>query len=147
VFPVLERAWEILRLCSLIYGQVHLDLFAAGKISHPYYGLNDFKLRWIAANNWTYATNVSGLSRNASSTWLVFQGLDTFTSIDFCGRHIASTNNQFRQYAFDVTQFLGNCTNPTLSINFGSAATIAKEIAELPGQESMFNSRPRWRIF
>jgi beta-mannosidase len=51
---------------------------------------------------------------------------------------VASTNNQFRQYAFDVSKFLKNCTVPTLSINFGSAAVIAKEISELPGQESKF---------
>jgi beta-mannosidase len=119
--------------------QVHLDLFAAGTISDPYYGLNDFNLRWVGENNWTYSTTIQRLNNNASSTWLLFQGLDTFASVDFCGSHVASTNNQFRQYAFDVTEILKNCTVPKLSINFGSAPLIAKAIAEMPGQESKFS--------
>lgn len=36
--------------------QVHLDLYKAGVINDPYHGLNDFNLRWIAAQNWTYTS-------------------------------------------------------------------------------------------
>lgn len=75
--------------------QAHLDLYANQVIGDPLYALNDFNLRWIAWSNWTYTSGpISGLSSNASSTWLLFDGLDTFTSIDFCGQHVASTNNQ-----------------------------------------------------
>ena len=69
-------------------------------------------------------------------TWLLFNGLDTFTTIDFCGHHVAATDNQFRQYYFDVSSLLTNCTSPTLSINFGSAPLIADAIAAEPGQET-----------
>ena len=90
--------------------QAHLDLFANQVIGDPYYGLNDFNLRWVAWANWTYTSApISGLSSNASSTWLRFDGLDTFTSIDFCGQHVASTNNQFRQYWFDVSAAMESC--------------------------------------
>jgi hypothetical protein len=42
--------------------QVHLDLYDAGVIGDPYYGLNDFNLRWVAWNNWTYTSGpISGL--------------------------------------------------------------------------------------
>ena len=41
--------------------QAHLDLLAAGVISDPYYGLNDFDLRWVANSNWTYSAPVTGL--------------------------------------------------------------------------------------
>jgi beta-mannosidase len=95
-----------------------------------------FNLRWVVWANWTYSTTLKELSSNSQSTWLLFNGLDTFTSINFCGQHVASTNNQFRQYWFDVTSFLSNCSSPELSINFGSAANIANEIANQPGQES-----------
>jgi beta-mannosidase len=71
------------------------------------------------------------------STWLLFNGLDTFTYISFCGQHIASTNNQFRQYYFDISSILSSCSSaPTLSINFGSAVNITAEIANKPGQET-----------
>ncbi|RMZ02582.1 hypothetical protein D0860_07149 [Hortaea werneckii] len=120
--------------------QAHLDLYANRVIGDPYYGLNDFNLRWVAWSNWTYtSTPIAGLSSNASSTWLQFDGLDTFTSIDFCGQHVASTNNQFRQYWFDVSYILSACPSEqekVLSINFGSAPKIANAIANEPGQET-----------
>ena len=119
--------------------QAHLDLFEQQVIGDPYHNLNDFNLRWVAWSNWTYTSApISGLSSNASSTWLQFDGLDTFTSIEFCGQHVASTNNQFRQYWFDITDIMSSCKEPdrVLSINFGSAPTIANEIANEPGQET-----------
>jgi beta-mannosidase len=41
--------------------QAHLDLYAAGVIPDPYFGLNDFDLRWVARSNWSYSTSVDGL--------------------------------------------------------------------------------------
>ncbi|GAB7352815.1 hypothetical protein MBLNU459_g3430t1 [Dothideomycetes sp. NU459] len=118
--------------------QAHLDLYASQVIGDPYYGLNDFNLRWVAWSNWTYTSApIAGLKSNASSTWLLFNGLDTFTSISLCDQHVASTNNQFRQYYFDVSDVLGSCSSdPVLSINFGSAPNIAASIAQEPGQET-----------
>ncbi|KAF2204863.1 putative beta-mannosidase [Delitschia confertaspora ATCC 74209] len=120
--------------------QVHLDLYAAKVIENPLWGLNDFNLRWIGDSNWTYTSApLTGISRNASQTYLLFNGLDTFTSIQFCGYHVAATNNQFRQYWFDVSDLLRNCSSrggPMIKIDFGSATVIANATAELPGQET-----------
>jgi len=118
--------------------QVHLDLYAANIIDDPYLGLNDFNLRWIANNNWTYiSAPLKGLSGNATSSWLVFNGLDTFTTIEFCGQLIGTTDNQFRQYTFDISEALSSCQgDPTLEINFGSAPNIANAIANDPNSES-----------
>ncbi|THX57704.1 glycoside hydrolase family 2 protein [Aureobasidium pullulans] len=118
--------------------QAHLDLHACQVIGSPYYGLSDFNLRFVAWANWTYTSApISNLQANSSSTWLVFNGLDTFTSISFCGEHVAATNNQFRQYYFDVSAILDDCQDePVLSVNFGSAPKITQEIADEPGQET-----------
>jgi beta-mannosidase len=88
------------------------------------------------------------------STWLLFNGLDTFTSIEVCGQDVASTNNQFRQYYFDISTFLGSCSStPMLSINFGSSVNISADIANEPGQETwpngvqgIFEFPDRWFI-
>ena len=75
----------------------------------------------------------------AYETSLLFNGLDTFTTIELCGQHVASTDNQFRQYEFDVSALLKNCpngTSPGLSINFGSATEVANAIAAQPNQET-----------
>jgi beta-mannosidase len=112
-------------------------LYNAQVIGDPYYGLNDFNLRWITWNNWTYSAELPVKQDKSSSTWLLFNGLDTFTSIELCGHHVASTNNQFRQYHFDISKILSSCQGlPLLSINFGSVPTIADEIAAQPGQET-----------
>ncbi|KAI1609968.1 putative beta-mannosidase [Exophiala viscosa] len=110
--------------------QAHLDLYNAQVIGDPYYGLNDFNLRWVAETNWTYSASLSALNLSTNaSTWLVFNGLDTFSTVTVCDQVIASTNNQFRQYYFEVTQSLSNCTSPTISIDFGSAPNIADALA------------------
>jgi beta-mannosidase len=41
--------------------QAHLDLYSAGVIPDPYFGLGDFDLRWVAETNWTYSTTLDGL--------------------------------------------------------------------------------------
>ncbi|KAF2145191.1 glycoside hydrolase family 2 protein [Aplosporella prunicola CBS 121167] len=117
--------------------QAHLDLYAAQKIDDPYFGLNDFNLRWVAETNWTYtSTPLSFRSSDTSYTYLLFNGLDTFTTIELCGEHVASTNNQFRQHFFEISQIVKRCPGEIiLSINFGSAPNIANEIAAQPNQE------------
>ncbi|KAK8096718.1 beta-mannosidase [Apiospora kogelbergensis] len=113
----------------------HLDLYANQVIGNPEYGLNDFNLRWIWKQNWTYTTTLASLSTRYDQTFLLFQGLDTFTTIELCGQHVSYTNNQFRQYYFNVTDVLAHCQRPlTLSLNFGSAPQIAENIANQPGQ-------------
>ncbi|KAI1472898.1 glycoside hydrolase family 2 protein [Daldinia caldariorum] len=116
--------------------QAHLDLFAAKVIDDPLYGLNDFELRWVALADWNYTAQVLGLSKGEGlSTFLLFNGLDTFANISLCSKPVASTNNQFRQYFFDVTDVLSGCQcdSPELLIEFGSAPRIANELASLPG--------------
>lgn len=90
----------------------------------------------------------------SQASWLVFNGLDTFTSISLCGKHVAATNNQFRQYFFDVSDILKTCKGDAeLAINFGSAINISAAIAAQPGQETwptgvqnIFEFPDRWFI-
>ncbi|KAF2098341.1 beta-mannosidase A [Rhizodiscina lignyota] len=114
----------------------HLDLYAAGVIDNPLHNLNEFIQRWVAYQNWTYSAPVIGLKSDAASTWLVFDGLDTFTDITLCGKHVGNTDNMFRQWYFDVTDIVSACkAKSKLSINFGSAPLVAQAIANTPGVE------------
>ena len=125
--------------------QAHLDLFAAGVIGDPYHDLNDFNLRWVVWQNWTYSSALKlerssdgNSSSSSSSTWLQFNGLDTFADISLCGCHVASTNNQFRQWWFDVTGIVGECEEEEviLEMEFASAPVIANGIAGEEGAET-----------
>ncbi|KAL4864628.1 hypothetical protein BDV12DRAFT_200957 [Aspergillus spectabilis] len=121
--------------------QAHLDLLNAGIIDDPYYGLNEINYRWVADEDWTYTSDpILNLLGKYESTWLVLGGLDTFATITFCGDRIASTDNQFRQYAFDVSSSLKECTgDPVLSIDFASAPKTVNAIAEDPNS-------PKWPV-
>ncbi|KUI54617.1 Beta-mannosidase A [Cytospora mali] len=126
-----------------IPSHVHLDLQAAQVIGDPYYGLNDFNLRWVAWADWNYTTTVSGLRRgdnDNTTTYLLFNGLDTFTDIWLCGQKVASTNNQFRQWYYDVSSALSSCpqdsSDPELLVQFYSAPGTAYYLASQPGAET-----------
>lgn len=72
----------------------------------------------------------------SKSSWLVFNGLDTFATIEFCGQFIGTTDNQFRQYTFDISNALKHCNGPpTVSLEFGSAIKIANAIASDPNSQ------------
>lgn len=68
----------------------------------------------------------------------MFNGLDTLADISLCGQPVASTENQFRQYFFDVTYALSICnsTSPELQVLFHSAPATANAISSLPDQET-----------
>ncbi|KAL5000101.1 glycoside hydrolase superfamily [Aspergillus recurvatus] len=114
-----------------IPSQAHLDLLNAGVIDDPYYGSNEIDLQWVAQANWTYTSDpILDLLEEYESTWLVFEGLDTFATVTFCGHNIASTNNQFRQYAFDVSSPLKECIGgPVVRIDFASSPETVNAIA------------------
>ncbi|KZP04383.1 glycoside hydrolase family 2 protein [Athelia psychrophila] len=104
-----------------------LDLFAAGVIGDPLAGDNDVFDNWVGTSNWTYTSHpITGLENNAS-TYLVFEGIDTFATILFCNTTIATVNNQFRQWIFHVTPILTSCPtpHPVLSLAFTAAPTEA----------------------
>lgn len=74
----------------------------------------------------------------------MFNGLDTFTTIEVCGQIVGTTDNQFRQYKFEISQALENCKgDPTLELNFGSAPEIANAISHDPESERMHHPGTR----
>ncbi|KAG5953114.1 hypothetical protein E4U53_006850 [Claviceps sorghi] len=144
-----EQRWRLQNLLMNISvpgrvpSQVHLDLIEAQVIGDPYYGLNDFNLRWIAQSDWTYTSTIGQMHRSTQNdgveTFLLFNGLDTFANISFCGKQVASTDNQFRQWRFNITDIWSECTHseqPPLEIHFQSATEMAKKLANQPGAET-----------
>ncbi|KAK4497015.1 hypothetical protein PRZ48_011464 [Zasmidium cellare] len=129
--------------------QQYLDLYASGNIGDPLYGLNNDNLDWVRDQNWTYSRGVQQLRTGGprggwrggqTSTYFVFQGLDTFTTITFCGKVVGATENMYRQYTFDVTDLLSSCRGtPQLSLNFGPAVPITHAISNGPDQDGGVN--------
>lgn len=67
VFDLSEANWTLsssfydISVPGSVPSQAHLDLYEAGVIPDPYFGLGDFDLRWVAETNWTYTTVLEGL--------------------------------------------------------------------------------------
>lgn len=114
--------------------QQFLDLFAAGVIGDPLFGLNNTYETWVRDQNWTYSRPLRDVrSSPGTTTLLVFKGLDTFTTISLCGKQVGYTQNQWRQYVFDVSNILASCRGmPQLSLNFGPVVNITHQISKGP---------------
>jgi hypothetical protein len=81
-------------------------------------------------------TNLNAIRKSGSglTSWLVFEGLDTFCEIKLCNQTVGNTWNQFRKYTFDVSDILPQCSGePVISLNFGSATKIVLDIANSEG--------------
>lgn len=64
-------------------------------------------------------------------THLVFDGIDTFANITFCGQHVGTVNNQFRTYTFDVSQVLHHCSrSPKVKLDFTSSVSVSSAANE-----------------
>ncbi|KAH7336186.1 putative beta-mannosidase [Rhexocercosporidium sp. MPI-PUGE-AT-0058] len=127
----LENASKNISIPGRVPGSVHLDLLAAKVIGDPYYGLNEVNLRWVIGDVWKYSRPISiDLSPNMS-TYLEFDGLDTFASIKLCGTTIGITNNQFRQYTFEVSSSVQRCSDSSnIEIEFAPATSAANNAAQ-----------------
>ncbi|KAL2069075.1 hypothetical protein VTL71DRAFT_15413 [Oculimacula yallundae] len=127
----LENASKNISVPGTVPGSIHMDLLAAEFIGDPYYGHNEVNLRWIIGDVWKYSRPISLDVKSNLSTFLEFDGLDTFASIKFCGKPIGATHNQFRQYTFDVSSLVPGCSNSSIiEIEFTPATIAANEAAQ-----------------
>lgn len=99
----------------------------------------------MAWADWNYTTSIprdqldTTVTGSNSTTYLLFNGLDTIADIWFCGQKVASTDDQFRQYYFDVSAILQSCptgSSPELLVQFFSAPGTAAYLASQPGAET-----------
>ncbi|XP_072563097.1 beta-mannosidase-like isoform X2 [Paramormyrops kingsleyae] len=97
-----------LSLAADVPGCVHSALLRQGLIQDPYYRLNDLAYRWISLDNWTYTTtfSVPRGTRQKQRVSLVFDGVDTVSTISLNDVIVGTTDNMFRRYDFDVSMTL-----------------------------------------
>ncbi|KDQ55681.1 glycoside hydrolase family 2 protein [Jaapia argillacea MUCL 33604] len=122
--------------------QVHLDLVKAGIITEPLLEINDYTQRWIVNDNWTYTADLTPFTKVPAATpgektLLVFYGIDTIANITFAGNPVAWVNNQFRQYIYDVTPFIGSPLGEdnNLTVSFESAWYYGLNVTSRPDFE------------
>uniref|UniRef100_A0A9J7XCE8 beta-mannosidase n=1 Tax=Cyprinus carpio carpio TaxID=630221 RepID=A0A9J7XCE8_CYPCA len=121
----LNGKWQLMNSNSSVSvsaevpGCVHTTLQRQGFISQdPYYRFNDLAYRWISLDNWTYTTSFSVPShvRGKGKAVLVFEGVDTVSTISLNGLTIGKTDNMFRRYAQSSFSWDWGPSFPTLGI-------------------------------
>lgn len=136
----LNGKWQLVNsnstfsLSAEVPGCVHTALQRQGVISDPYYRFNDLAYRWISLDNWTYTTSFSLPAcveevqdvQGKGKVVLVFEGVDTISTISLNGVTIGTTDNMFRRYDFDVTGLLKDQEN-ILQVFIMSAVAYASQ--------------------
>lgn len=108
----------------------------AALIPDPYWGRNEYDLRWIAERDWT-ATRDETLDR--TDVELVLSGVDTIVEVRVNGVHVFTCDNAFRTYRMPlghVAKVGANTVSLTFKNSIGHAAELqAKQPFYLPYQE------------
>ena len=91
-------------------------LFQAGAIPDPYWGRNEYGLRWICGRDWVA---VRSFEVTRTDQVLVVSMLDTVAEIRINGDLVLASDNMFRSWRVDVSAALQVGTNE-MSITFRS---------------------------
>lgn len=91
-------------------------LHRAGVIPDPYYGQNEYDLRWISERNWIATRR---FTHTGTASVLVIDGLDTVAEVRLNGMPVLRAANAFRRWRVPVTGLLRRGEN-TVEILFRS---------------------------
>ena len=113
-------------LPATVPGGVHTDLLDLELIPDPFVGDNEKKVMWVAEKDWEYTYKFTPTSDvlAENKVFLVADGLDTLAKVSLNGKPLGETNNQFRQYRWNVKDLLNEGEN-RLEINFSGPSTYA----------------------
>jgi beta-mannosidase len=114
-------------LPATVPGSVHTDLLANKLIPDPFAGDNELKLQWIEQTDWEYQREfvVTAKLLRQQRVELVCEGLDTVAAITVNGSKVASVENMFIGYRFNVKQILRPGRN-SIHVHFTAPATYIK---------------------
>lgn len=98
-------------------------LHSADLIPDPYWGRNEYDLRWISERDWTLSRTVD---LGSTDFQLVLGELDTVAKVLVNGQQVLDADNAFRRYRVDVSSALRVGANE-LEIQFRSPIHAANE--------------------
>ncbi|WP_458106586.1 glycoside hydrolase family 2 protein [Arthrobacter sp. R3-55] len=114
-------------------GSAHTDLLRAGLIPDPYLDGNEKKLQWMHHVDWRYELPLTLPAPGAEERVdLVFDGVDTVSSIALGAHELGRTANMHRSYRFDCRAAadgtLLDGSEQTLAVTLWSATAYAEEL-------------------
>ncbi|KAJ5619153.1 hypothetical protein N7510_003137 [Penicillium lagena] len=117
---------------------IHLDLLAANLIPDPFVGTNEADLQWIHRKSWVYTTTFEAPSVPENENLdLVFEGLDTFATVQLNGQEILKCENMFISHRLDIKHLIRPQNH--LEIFFESAYDRAEALRAERGELICWN--------
>lgn len=110
------------RLEAKVPGTIHSDLLRHGLIEDPFFGLNEYKIKWIEEENWIYEATFNITSQDLSdysNIALRLYGLDTFAEVSINGKVVINSDNMFISHEKEIKDLLVSGDN-TIRIHFFS---------------------------
>ena len=106
-------------------------LYAAGLIADPYWGRNEYNLRWICERDWTVTREVELTDTNVD---LIMSEVDTVVTVKVNDQTVLTAENAFREYRVPLTDAVKVGRN-SISVTFHSVVDAgAKKQAAHPFQ-------------
>ncbi|KAL4862802.1 hypothetical protein BDV12DRAFT_190150 [Aspergillus spectabilis] len=129
---------------------IHLDLLADGKIPNPFVAKNESLVQWVGTKTWVYKKEflvpLQFRQTSEQSIVLVFQGLDTYTTVMLDGDIILETRNMFLSHRVEITEHALSKSIPaaedekhTLQIVFHNTEEKAEEEIKTHPEHSWFS--------
>lgn len=141
----LRQTAEMQSIPAQIPGDNCSALLKAGRIPDPYYRDNEKVVQWIADVPWTYERTftVPKDMLKAHAIMLNCDSVDTVATIFINGETVATVDDQFKRYRFDVKPFLKAGAN-VIRLDFLATRTagdaLKKTLANDPGNQGEYSS-------
>lgn len=114
----IEKNWTLWdekqeRFPAQVPGDITADLYRAGRIQDPMWGLNHKELGWIWDSDFVYETtfDVEEEVWEQDEILLGFDGIDVFAEITLNGKLLGTTENMFLQYTYPVKDLVQKTDN------------------------------------
>ncbi len=129
------------RIEAAVPGDITADLYKAGVIADPYYGLNHKDLGWIQESDFEYSAefDVDGEISSAEEVLLEFDAIDTFADIYLNDSFLGSTENAFLKHTYSVKDLLKKSGN-RLIVEMRSTKNVMDGIDD-KGYFGVFNTK------
>ncbi|GAB3710372.1 glycoside hydrolase family 2 protein [Spirosoma flavus] len=143
---------------TTIPNSVHWSLYKAGKLPHPYYGLNSTKYRWAEEKAWYYKKSFEiPESVQGNYVFLCFDGVDYFTKVWVNDSLVGIHEGMFGGPSIEISRLLktGQKNDITVEVRAGNWGNKATDYETLPrtatgdydfSKRTGFNPRASGRI-
>ena len=126
-------------VAARVPGDISDDLFRAGVIGDPMYGMNHLDAKKYLSHDFLYSVrfDVPPDMRKAEELYLNFDGIDLYAEIELNGKPLGKAENMFLKYRYEVSALLKEKDNELVVKMF---STIEKmKTVDCEGYFGVFN--------